>query len=51
MHINNKLKKLNKNDINFWVNSFAYNHIELIHLYILLLMVDVIIGKTIYKIK
>ena len=47
----NKLKSLNKKNINFWVNSFAYNHIELTHLYILLTMVDVIIGKIVYKIQ
>ena len=43
---NNKLKKLG--DINFWVNSKAYNHIENIHQILLLSLVDLIIGKTEY---
>jgi len=43
---NNKLKKLG--DINFWVNSKAYNHIENVHQILLLSLVDLIIGKTEY---
>jgi D-sedoheptulose 7-phosphate isomerase len=46
---NNPLKKLNKGGINFWINSKAYNHIELAHLFILLSIVDLIIGKNVYK--
>ena len=46
---NNPLKKTNKNGINFWINSKAYNHIELMHLFILLSVVDLIIGKNVYK--
>ena len=46
---NNPLKKINKRGINFWINSKAYNHIELAHLFILLSIVDLIIGKNIYK--
>jgi D-sedoheptulose 7-phosphate isomerase len=46
---NNPLKKINKNGINFWINSKAYNHIELAHLFILLSVVDLIIGKNVYK--
>ena len=42
----NKLSKLG--DINFWVNSKAYNHIENIHQILLLSLVDLIIGKTEY---
>ena len=42
----NKLSKLG--DINFWVNSAAYNHVENIHQIILLSLVDLIIGKTEY---
>ena len=42
----NKLKKLG--DINFWVDSKAYNHIENIHQILLLSLVDLIIGKTEY---
>jgi D-sedoheptulose 7-phosphate isomerase len=36
----NKLKKLG--DLNFWVNSSTYNHIENIHQYWLLLMTDLV---------
>jgi len=45
----NKLKLLNKDIFNFWINSKAYNFIELLHLAMLLSVVDFIIGKTIYK--
>ena len=43
---NNNLSKLG--DINFWVNSKAYNHIENVHQILLLSLVDLIIGKTEY---
>ena len=43
---NNNLTKLE--DINFWVNSKAYNHIENVHQILLLSLVDLIIGKTEY---
>jgi len=36
-------------DINLWVNSKAYNHIENIHQFWLLAVVDVIIGKAEYS--
>lgn len=42
----NKLSKLG--DINFWVNSKAYNLIENTHQILLLSIVDLIIGKTEY---
>jgi len=42
----NKLSQLG--DINFWVNSKAYNHIENVHQILLLSLVDLIIGKTEY---
>ncbi len=45
---NNKLKKLNKKGINFHVNSFSYNTVEIIHSYILLTLVDILVGKTVY---
>jgi len=45
----NKLKLGNPNGLNFWVNSYAYNHIELTHLFWLLSCVDTIIGKHEYK--
>ena len=44
--IDNELKKLG--DINFWVDSKAYNHIENIHQILLLSIVDLIIGKSEY---
>ena len=44
---NNDLTKLG--DINFWVNSKAYNHIENVHQILLLSLVDLIIGKTEYS--
>ena len=43
---NNNLQKLG--DINFWVDSKAYNHIENVHQILLLSLVDLIIGKTEY---
>ncbi len=43
---NNNLSKLG--NINFWVNSKAYNHIENVHQILLLSLVDLIIGKTEY---
>ena len=46
---NNPLKSLNNKGINFWINSKAYNLVELSHLFILLSIVDLIIGKNIYK--
>ena len=45
----NKLKKLG--DINFWVDSKAYNHIENIHQVLLLSLIDLIIGKSVYSAK
>ena len=46
---NNPLKNLNYKGMNFWINSKAYNLVELSHLFILLSIVDLIIGKNIYK--
>tara|TARA_B100000900_G_scaffold377105_1_gene360282 strand:+ start:115 stop:681 length:567 start_codon:yes stop_codon:yes gene_type:complete len=43
---NNSLSKLG--DINFWVDSKAYNHVENIHQILLLSIVDLIIGKSEY---
>ena len=40
---NNSLSTLG--DINFWVDSKAYNHIENVHQILLLSLVDLIIGK------
>ena len=44
---NNNLKKLG--DINFWLDSRAYNIIENTHLIWLLTTCDLIIGKAEYK--
>ena len=43
---NNKLSRLG--DVNFWVDSKAYNHIENTHQILLLSLVDLIIGKKEY---
>ena len=46
-NINNPLKK--KSDLNFWVNSHAYNHVENVHQIWLLGLVDLIIGRSEYS--
>ena len=43
---NNPVRKLG--DINLWINSKAYNHIENVHQFWLLSLVDLIIGKMNY---
>ena len=43
MKKNNRLNSINKKGMSFWINSVAYNHIELAHLYLLLLVIDRII--------
>ena len=45
----NKLKLIHSKGLNFWSNSYAYNHIELTHLFWLLCAVDKIIGKSVYR--
>ena len=47
MDNDNPLRKLG--DINFWVDSKAYNHIENIHQFLLLAVVDLVIGKEEYS--
>jgi len=47
MENDNPLKQLG--DINFWVDSFAYNLIENTHQVWLLSIVDLIIGKSVYS--
>ena len=47
MNSDNSLRKLG--DINLWVDSMAYNHIENIHQFWLLSIVDLIIGKAEYS--
>ncbi len=46
MYSENPFRKLG--DINLWVDSKAYNHIENIHQFCLLAIVDLIIGKSVY---
>ena len=41
---NNPLKA--SGDLNLWVNSKAYNHVENIHQFWLLSLVDLVIGKA-----
>ena len=47
MRADNPLRKLG--DINLWADSKAYNHIENIHQFWLLAIVDMIIGKAEYS--
>ena len=49
MQAENPLRQLG--DINLWVNSMAYNHIENVHQVWLLTLVDLIIGKAEYSAK
>ena len=46
MSADNPLRKLG--DVNLWIDSKAYNHIENIHQFWLLTIVDLIIGKSEY---
>jgi len=48
-NFNNKLKRLNKNGINFYINTRSYNISEISHLIILLLSIDLFKGKKYYK--
>ena len=43
----NKVKSYG--DINFWINSKSYNHVENAHQFLLLTLVDLVIGKSNYK--
>jgi D-sedoheptulose 7-phosphate isomerase len=45
----NPLKKINPHGINFWIDSKAYNHIEGMHLLLLMSITDCIIGRSVYK--
>ena len=45
---NNSLKK--KGNINFWVDSEAYNIVEGIHMIWITTLVDMIIGKSVYRV-
>jgi D-sedoheptulose 7-phosphate isomerase len=48
-HSDNPLKKINSEGINFWVNSKTYNHIEGMHLFLLMSITYCIIGTSVYK--
>lgn len=45
----NKLKSINKVGINLWVNSNAYNQVEMVHHVWLLAVIDYLIGKVVYE--
>ena len=47
--INNRLKK--HGDLNFWVNSHAYNIVECIHMIWITSVIDAIIGKAEYEVS
>jgi phosphoheptose isomerase len=49
MKQSNTLKMINKNGINFWINSKGYNLIEAMHFIILCGIIDYIIGRVVYK--
>ena len=38
-------------DINFWVDSHAYNVVECIHMIWLTTAIDAIIGKAVYEVS
>jgi len=48
MDSKNPLRSTNDNGLNFWLDSRAYNHIEMVHHIWLLAVVDMIIGKAEY---
>jgi D-sedoheptulose 7-phosphate isomerase len=48
-HNNNNLKK--NGDLNFWVDSHAYNIVECIHMIWITAVIDSIIGKAIYEVS
>ena len=45
----NSLKKYG--DINFWVDSKAYNIVESVHCFWLTMAIDLLIGKSVYKVS
>lgn len=48
-HENNSLKALG--DINFWVDSHAYNIVECIHMIWLTTVIDAVVGKAVYEVS
>lgn len=48
-NINNSLKS--HGDINFWVNSDAYNIVECIHMIWATTVIDTIVGSSVYEVS
>lgn len=46
-HPNNDLREIS--DVDFWVNSHAYNIVECIHMIWLTTVIDSVIGKSVYE--
>lgn len=51
MNNNNKLNNLNREGIKFWINSKSYNLIEVSHMFLLVSIIDKIIGRSVYSSK
>ncbi len=49
MKKNNLLNRITISKNNMWVNNMSYNQIEIVHHLILLLIIDILIGKSVYK--
>jgi len=49
MKKNNLLNKISISKNNLWVNNMSYNQIEIVHHLVLLLIIDILIGKSVYK--
>lgn len=45
----NLLNQISNSNNNIWVNNMSYNQIEIVHHLILLLIIDILIGKSVYK--
>tara|TARA_B100000989_G_scaffold191598_1_gene144347 strand:- start:47361 stop:47948 length:588 start_codon:yes stop_codon:yes gene_type:complete len=49
MKKNNLLNRITISKNNMWVNNMSYNQIEIVHHLVLLLIIDILIGKSVYK--
>ena len=49
MKKNNLLNRISISKNNLWVNNMSYNQIEIVHHLVLLLIIDLLIGKSVYK--
>ena len=49
MKKNNLLNRISISKNNLWVNNLSYNQIEIVHHLVLLLIIDLLIGKSVYK--